>query len=151
MKLTKLTNGFFYVVTALLLVSSALFIYIAVSPVDVLQNWTVTTPQEAHPGEVVTLTIKYRKVRAVSGPSFRELECKNINESTSRYPIDRSLGNRPVTMDGQTNTIEVDVQLPDNVPNLPRTCHITTTVNYTIYTFRTFTEFNQSNDFRLTP
>lgn len=125
---------------------SVAFAWAVLSPVDVLKDWHLTVPQSSYrAGADVDVLSTFIKTRSVSGTSYRFLECFNTNQSLSRYPIDQVDSNKPA----RAGSAIVALKLPDNLPNLPVSCHINITVVYNIHSFRKVTETNVTNNFQV--
>lgn len=120
-------------------------LYMTLWPVDVLQNWTITTNKRLYQtGETIELTTHFDKVREVTGISKRYIECETPAASTNRIPVSEGEANRKA----QTNSNNVIyLRIPTDVPQLPATCHIEIVVEYSIYSFRKHTETTRTPDF----
>ncbi len=124
-------------------------LYTAFWPVDVLKNWTITVPNASYQaGDTITLRSQYTKVSGVSGKAFRYLECHQ-NSVWVRYALQSAEANRPPSR--ATQATGLVLELPSDLPNLPMTCRVTISIDYEIYSFRKFNEYNASNTFDLQP
>jgi hypothetical protein len=145
MKIIRLVNWLSLVFAATLVTVAFTFAYVLVSPLDVITDWTLRMdPGTYTPGQEVTLHGSYKKLRDVTGAAYYYLECKTPKGSLVRYPIVQTEGNRPKG----SGEIDTPLQLP-SIPTLPAQCRVAVSVDYTIYTFRKFTENNQSNYFEV--
>lgn len=125
---------------------SLVFAYVLLTPVDVLDTWTIDVSEKSyHPAEEVNVHSVYKKVRNTTGKAYYYLECENAKGRLVRYPISQTEGNKP---SGQGD-IEIPLKLPENIPDLPNQCRVVISVDYRIYTFRNHTENAQTNWFRM--
>lgn len=131
---------------ASLVVGSLVFAYVLLVPIDVVRNWKLTSDKGVyHAGETIEVEASYDKLMDVNGVSYYYLECQNPNGSLIRYPIQETEGNRPRGV----GRIAIPLRIPEQISGLPATCHITISVDYTVYSFRKVTENNNSNDFEV--
>ena len=132
-------------VSASIIVALVLGMYVALWPVDVLQNWTLTTDKDTYQtNETVIVTTRFDKVRNVTGISKRYIECETRNESINRIPISEGEANRSVQTKANN---AIYLRIPSNIAELPSTCHIEIVVEYNIYTFRKHTESTKTPSF----
>lgn len=149
LKAYKLLNLASTAVVALVLFIIAMFLYIRFWPVDVIRNdtWKLTVEKSEYKvGETVTVHILSDKVRNVGGWFTTTAECKKDGVFVS-YPISEQRVNRAV---GHVET-SIDTAIPNKVPNLPSTCRIAYILEYTLFSFRSFSEYNFTNEFILMP
>lgn len=125
-----------------------LLTYILAGPVDVIKNstWSLTTDKTSYVlGDTVTIHVVADKLRAVQGNFIRTIECKSNTGSFISYHIADSTSNRSK---GHVVT-DIPIKIPFIIATLPSTCRIAFTIEYRIYTFRSFSEYNFTNTFRL--
>lgn len=145
-KLIKVINILALAFAGSLVAVSLAFAYALLSPIDVVQGWKITVDEQTYrPGDSIVMHASYKKTRDVSGTAYYYLECKNPNGNLVRYPMSQTEGNR-AKGEGK---IDVPMKIPGEVPNLPTMCRIAVSVDYSIYTFRKFTENNATNEFRV--
>lgn len=148
------------VIIVLVLFIIAMFFYIRFWPIDVIKNqtWVLCTAPLTnhrcetgtptfHVGDGVPVYINSDKIRNVGGTFTVSAECKNQTGSFVSYPISESHVNRAK---GHVET-EIDTKIPDKIPTLPTTCRIAYVLEYSVYSFRSFSEYNFSNEFTLLP
>lgn len=144
------------VIIGLVLFIVAMFLYIRFSPIDVINNktWVLCTAPltnhrcetgvpSFHVGDTVPIYINSDKVRNVGGYFTVTAECKDKAGVFVSYPISESHVNRAK---GHVET-EIDTKIPGRIPNLPTTCRIAYVLEYSVYSFRSFSEYNFSNEF----
>lgn len=128
-----------YAFAAACLGASFTLAYSLLAPVDVLKDWTLTTKEMTYNnGSEITVISRLTKVMDVRGRSERFLICGN-----QAYPINEAIASSGF---GSRQT-KLNMILPDNVPNLPKKCHIDIVVNYQIYGYRPFQEEQSTNEF----
>lgn len=146
----KLLNIASIAVVTLVTFIIGMFLYIRFWPVDVIKNstWRLTVDQkEYHAGDVVTVHIVSDKVKSVGGLFTTTAECKNQTGVFVSYPISEQRVNRAV---GHVETA-IDTKLPTRVTYMPTTCRIAYILEYDVYSFRSFSEYNFTNEFTLLP
>ena len=127
-----------------------MFAYVRFWPIDVIRNdtWKLTVDKgEYNAGDAITVNIVSDKVRSVGGYFTTTAECKNESGVFVSYPISEQHVNRSV---GHVETA-IETKLPTRVPHLPTTCRIGYILEYNIYSFRSFSEYNFTNEFKLNP
>jgi hypothetical protein len=138
------------VAVGFIMLSSVVFVYTALIPVDVLKNWTLSTDNKTYTeGDVIILTSVSEKLMSVNGTARRYIECKAQTTGSSWYrtPVNEvDVDRQP----GKTSTAS-RVQIPNNIQGLPNTCRLYITVEYRIYYYRSFTEFATTNEFQVLP
>lgn len=128
-----------------IVLSSLVFAYVLLVPIDVLESWRISAKDQVYkPGESITLESSYVKAMDVNGSVYYYLECENGGR-LARYPLSQSEGNRSAGR----GDVEITLRLPSSIPKLPAQCRIAVSVDYKIYTFRTFTEKTESNWFKV--
>lgn len=147
----KVLNGVSLVFAMLLIGVSLLFGYLALVPIDVLKDWKLTVAQNStfHPGETVKVHNQVDKTKALKPFAHRNIECIGSNGTFVSYHIADIPEN--IQNNIRTGPIVSDIQfkIPDDIPNLPTTCRFSITTDYRIVFFRTVTEYNTSNEFRV--
>lgn len=146
--LSKVGRILLYTASVGIIILTIVGVYVFTVPVDVLQDWTLDIDKsEYQAGEKITVHNKVRKVRSVSGISKRYIVCNTPRGSTLRSPMPEGVADRP------QQTVSTDVQLiiPDDLPNLPATCYVEIVVSYDIYTVRKHVETNRTQDFTVLP
>lgn len=146
----KLLNIASVVVIVLVVFIISMSLYIRFAPVDVIKNstWKLTVAKSLyHVGEDIPVHIVSDKVRSVGGTFTVSAECKNQSGVFVSYPISETHVNRAK---GHVET-EISTRVPDRIPNLPTTCRIGYVLEYQIYSFRDFSEYNFTNEFKLLP
>lgn len=143
-KLSMFMNWVAIAFAGSLVVVTFIFSYMVLSPVDVLTDWKVSVENKTyHPTDDIYLNVEYKKIRPVSGDTYYYLECENPSRGLVRYPISIVEANRP---EG-SGVVQQPLRIPPTIPDLPRQCRIAISVEYIIYTFRSFAENNQTNWF----
>lgn len=149
---TRILNWLSLCLAGALLLTSLTFSYLLVAPVDILDNvsWKLTVPNGVYKlGDTFTMEVDYKKLRDITGKPYFYMECLTQSGSLKRYPAySLEAGNRSKGV-GQA---DVTIQLPKDAPllKLPTQCRVAVVVDYEIYSFRKFTEHNQSNYFEVT-
>lgn len=160
LKTYRLVDVAVSVFIAITLLIFCMFIYIEFSPIDVIKNktWILCTAPikdgkcqtgkpSFHVGDTITIYINSDKVRGASSLFTTNAECKNKAGNFVSYYLSSTETNRAP---GHVQT-SIDTKIPNIVPTLPTTCRIAYVLEYQIYTFRSFSEYNFSNEFTLTP
>lgn len=127
-----------------------LLLYMQFSPVDVIDNktWKLTVEKsEYHVGETIPVHVVSDKLMSLGGTFVTSAECKNTTGTFVSYPISEYHVNRSK---GHVETT-IDTQISNKVPNLPATCRIAYVLEYSVYSFRSFSEYNFTNEFKLIP
>lgn len=131
-----------------LLLAALLFIYVTFVPVEVLKVWKITIPDKTYTaGEELVITSEYEKTRSVSGVAHQYVECLNINGAYRQYHVSQSNASNGAGR-GKVDTALV---IPQDIPNLPTTCRVFLSVDYTVFSFRKVTHTARSMEFTLTP
>lgn len=132
-----------------------LAIWLMVRPLDVLQDWTLSTTSDEqqngmpvfYPGETMEFTSKSRKVADTTGTTNRVFDCDASGPAQAReIALDKLIANRPA---GYNPPKENSITVPDVVQfnGLPRTCRLVITINYEIFPGRNVIESASTNDF----
>lgn len=128
----------------------SMFLYMRFWPVDVIKDstWKLTVSQSTyHAGDTIPVHVVSDKIRRAGSHFTTTAECKNDKGLFVTYIISESNRNAPP---GHVET-SIDVQIPGRVIPLPTTCRIAFILEYQIYSFRSFPEYNFTNEFTLIP
>lgn len=124
--------------------------YLALWPIDVIKNssWELTVDKSSyHVGDTATVHVVADKLKPYGGKFVRNIECKSGTGSYVSYYIAESDSNRQA---GHVET-DVPIKIPSVGATLPAQCHFVFVIEYRVYSFRSFTEYNNSNEFELLP
>lgn len=145
-------NSVFNLLSILVSVSLVLAIfigtYVFLWPVDVIKDstWKLTVDNQIyHPGSEITVHAVADKLRPLQGTFIRTVECKATGNFVS-YHIADSLTNRQA---GHVVT-DIPTKLPLIIP-APSTCRMAFVIEYKVYSFRSFSEYNTTNEFQVIP
>ena len=142
----KLVNWLSLIFAATLVLASLIFAYILLAPIDVVANWKLhVDPATYHQDDEITVHASYKKLKDVTGTAYYYLECKTERGSLVRNPLNQTEASRAKG----SGEIDTPLHLPSDLPGLPTECRVYISVDYTIYTFRKFTENNASNYFKV--
>lgn len=138
--------------TSLLLV----LVFTLFAPVDVIKNetWKLTVAGNVHyPGDILSVTSQYEKVKDATGTAKRYIECQNAQKAFIRYPINEAEANRRPT--NRSVGTGVLLPVPISIP-VPTQCKVSIAIKYEIfkvgnYVLRSHTEANESPLFTLSP
>ncbi|MGW6120425.1 hypothetical protein ACWFRF_15390 [Nocardia sp. NPDC055165] len=140
----RVANFLAFAFAGALVTASLALAYALLAPIDVVQDWKISVEDREYAlGDEFVIQASYKKVMEVTGTAYYYVDCQNQRGSISRYPISQSEGNRRA---GSGST-EIPMRLPTAIPGLPARCRAAISVDYNIYTFRKFTENNESNWF----
>lgn len=137
-----------YTITTVIVLSCVLFAYMALSPIDILQNWklTVDTSKEYKEGSVLTVNTQFDKVRSITGISKRYIICDTPNNANVRFPLNEADADRGETV---SNREQIYFTIPTTLPSLPANCEVEIVIEYTVYSFRKHLEIQRSNPFKV--
>lgn len=135
-----------YTITGAILLSGALFAFMALAPVDVLSNWSlsVDASKQYPEGSTIVVETRFNKLRSVTGISKRYIVCDTPNRSNVRIPVNEAAADRSQS---KNNNELIYLAIPQSIPSLPSTCQIEIVIEYTIYSFRKHVESVKSNSF----
>lgn len=142
---TAVASYVFFAISAVML----LFSFTMIMKVDVLANWRLVLPEGAlHAGDTVVLQSLYDKKLDVTGEATRYIECKTKDTNIFvRYPVSKSVANRPAGLTGTG----IVIAIPEVIPDLPATCKFTISIDYEVLAFRHVIETQSSDEFSLLP
>ena len=121
------------VLSALVTIASFIAVVLTVSPVQVIDDWVLSTDKsEYNLGDTVNIQSSGNKRFSLPGDAERTLVCIN-GSRISTYPLNKSF-NTDVKK-GPFNLV-VPVPLPVTLELVPRTCRIDIDVEYPIYGFK---------------
>lgn len=144
----RVANVVLYVLSGSIITASLTAGYLFIAPVDVLRDWRIVLPQQAiHAGDEITVQSIYTKVRNVTGHATRYIECDNKAGVSVRYQLNEAIANRGAGHQGTG----IVLKIPDDIPDLPALCRISTAVDYPVYSFRSHYEYTASDPFPLQP
>lgn len=138
-------NNALYTLAAAIFVAIAVFIFLLITPIDVLSNWHVVAPEGSFKvGDTIVVQSLFTKKRNVDGMSHRSLLCDNATGSEVAYPVNDAVANHAAQAKAGVGIL---VTIPPIVA--PATCKLAISIEYKVYPFRTVTEFATSNTFKV--
>lgn len=147
MKKFSVGNAISYLATGSIVVAALVFTFISLIPIDVLNNWNLTTDKpEYEVGSTLIVTTKFDKLRNVTGTSKRYIECKTRNGSTNRIAIGEKEADRTPQKRASN---EIYLGIPRDTIEPPTTCFVEIVVTYNIYSFRNHTETARTPEFKV--
>lgn len=141
----RLANAALYTLAAAIFMTTAVFLYLFVAPINVLSNWRIVAPAgNYHVGDTVIVQSLFTKLRSVDGVSHRSLICTGAQGSSVAYPVNQAVANHAAQS-------KAGVGIPIIVPlvPVPTKCKLAISIEYKVYPFRTVTEFATSNSFNV--
>lgn len=141
----RLANAALYALAAAIFLTTAVFLYLFIAPINVLQNWRVVAPTGNYKvGDTIIVQSLFTKLRPVDGVSHRSLVCTGAAGASVAYPVNAAVANHPAAH-------KAGVGVPIVIPLVPTPtkCKLAISIEYKVYPFRTITEFATSNSFNV--